>query len=141
MRHDVLRRLHGVDERSRGEVLHRLCGASRRRGDYDRRRVGARRRTSSDSKGIWRLLWSPMRLLHTWLNAFCASALERQFKSDPEGDSQSDRGKYLPVHWLSEYFESDRNRRGENEERHPWRLSLAETSTQRVPQYSSTALY
>src|SRR6267143_627855 len=35
MRHDLLRRMHGADEWRSGEILHRLCGASRWRGVYD----------------------------------------------------------------------------------------------------------
>jgi hypothetical protein len=60
-------------------------------------------------------------------DAFCAEAPEGQCEPEPEADSQSDCGKYLPVHRLSEHFQSDRNRCGEPEELQPWRLNLAET--------------
>src|SRR5277367_6897956 len=69
LRHNVLRRVHGADERCGGKVMHHVRGPGGRRRYPHRRGPGKRRRTSSYTKSFWRVLRTAMRVLHAGADA------------------------------------------------------------------------
>src|SRR5436853_4231231 len=98
MRHELLRRLHRPGEWFGGEVVHCICGAGGWGRDYNRGGPGKERSTASDTKGVRRLLWLAMRILHAGAFDVHSTVAGQQSRTEREGYSQGDRGQHLPMY-------------------------------------------
>src|SRR5205807_7082500 len=89
-----------------GKVLHTVCADGGWRGDYYGRRAFERWRAASSAECVCGMPWTAMRILHAGTAAFHGAPVEEECEAEREGDSEGDRGEYVPMHRLSKYSES-----------------------------------
>src|SRR5207244_1283657 len=111
LRYDELRSLNDPARWQGGEILHDPRSASRRSRTADGRRPRARWQAPSDSRGLHRRAWPPVRLLHARNDDVLRRSAPEKSASNGGTVPPRDLRELVPMHGLREYREGDPTRR------------------------------